>query len=120
MPFNYDHKLIGNAKNLRKDMTPWERKLWYMFLCRYPIPFQRQKAIGSYIADFYCFRAGLIIELDGSQHYDPEIAKYDNLRTEMLERYGVRVIRIPNNEIDHNFAGVCEYIDAEVKKSLHT
>ena len=66
----YNRENIPLAKALRKNMTPWERKLWYQFLRSYPVRFQRQKAIGNYIADFYCAKAGLVIELDGSQHYE--------------------------------------------------
>lgn len=96
-------------------MTPWERKLWFEFLRDYPIRFQRQKPIGDFIVDFYCFKAKLIIELDGSQHYDKDEMKKDKIRTEKLERFNLTVIRIPNNEIDENFDGVCEYIDKVVR-----
>ena len=61
----YNKANIPLAKTLRKNMTPWERKLWYEFLRNYPIRCQRQKAIGNYIADFYCAKAKLVIELDG-------------------------------------------------------
>ena len=65
----YNKVNIPLAKTLRKNMTPWERKLWYEFLRSYPIRFQRQKAIGNYIVDFYCAKVGLVIELDGGGHY---------------------------------------------------
>ena len=81
---SYNKENIPLAKNLRKNMTPWERKLWYEFLRNYPLRFQRQKAIGNYIADFYCAKAGLVIELDGGGHYTPEQAEKDNLRTKEL------------------------------------
>ena len=96
-------------------MTPWERKLWYEFLRFYPIRFQRQKSIGNYIADFYCAKAGLVIELDGGGHYTPEQAEKDNLRTKELESMNLTVIRICNLDIDRNFSGVCEHIDMTVK-----
>lgn len=114
----YNKNNIPLAKNLRKNMTPWERKLWYEFLRSYPVRFQRQKCIGDFIVDFYCAKAGLVIELDGSQHYFDEYKIKDCIRAEKLERENLVVIRIPNNEIDANFTGVCEYIDNEVKKSL--
>ena len=111
----YNKANIPLAKTLRKNMTPWERKLWYAFLRNYPIRFQRQKAIGNYIVDFYCAKAGLVIELDGSGHYTAEQAEKDVLRTKDLERMELTVIRICNLDIDRNFPGVCEYIDLTVK-----
>ena len=106
------------ARQLRKEMTPWERKLWYLFLKDYPIRFQRQKCIDNYIADFYCFQAKLVIELDGGGHYDPESEKKDTQRTNILENYGLKVIRFCNTDIDKNFYGVCTVIDNEVKIRL--
>ncbi len=114
LPYNKSN--ISLAKNLRKNMTPWERKLWYEFLSTYPVRFQRQKAIGNYIVDFYCAKARLVIELDGSQHYNKTDMLKDRIRTEKLEEFNLTVIRIPNNEIDENFYGVCEYIDGFIKK----
>ena len=106
------------ARQLRKNMTPWERKLWYCFLKDYPIRFQRQKCIDNYITDFYCFRAKLIIELDGGGHYNPESENKDSYRTKILEKYGLKVIRFCNTDIDKNFYGVCTVIDKEVKQRL--
>ncbi len=103
---------------MRKNMTPEERHLWYDFLKGYPIRFNRQKIIGKYIVDFYSAKAKLIIELDGSQHYEENGVLKDNERTKFLEQYGFNIIRIPNNEINQNFRGVCEYIDLCVKQSL--
>ena len=103
------------ARQLRKEMTPWERKLWYCFLKDYPVRFQRQKCIDQYIADFYCFRAKLVIELDGGGHYCPESEKKDQHRTETLNQYGLKVLRFCNTDIDKNFYGVCTVIDQEVK-----
>ena len=99
-------------------MTPWERKLWYCFLKDYPIRFQRQKCIDQYIVDFYCFRAKLVIELDGGGHYNPENSRKDNIRTINLEKNGVKVIRFCNKDVDNNFYGVCTVIDNEVKSRL--
>jgi len=110
----YSKSNIPLAKALRKNMTPWERKLWYEFLRGYPIRFQRQKAIGNYIVDFYCAKAGLVVELDGGGHYTPEQAEKDMLRTKELEAMRLTVIRICNLDIDRNFGGVCEYIDLTV------
>ena len=99
-------------------MTPWERKLWYQFLRNYPSRFQRQKAIGEYIVDFYCAKARIVIELDGGGHYEIDQQNKDAVRTHTLESIGLIVLRIPNNEIDRNFIGVCECIDMVVKQSI--
>ena len=114
----YNPANIPLAKTLRKNMTPWERKLWYAFLRSYPIRFQRQKAIGNYIVDFYCARAQLVVELDGGGHYFPEQMQADAMRTEALEQMGLRVIRICNLDVDRNFRGVCEFLDLQVRQSL--
>ncbi len=107
------------ARQLRKNMTPWERKLWYCFLKDYPIRFQRQKCIDHYIADFYCFRAKLVIELDGGGHYNPSAELYDHNRTSTIEKYGLQVIRFCNTDIDKNFYSVCTVVDNAVKKRIH-
>ena len=118
MQRKHNKQLVPLAKQLRKEMTAEERHLWYDFLRSYPVRFSRQKVLGNYIADFYCAQGRLVIELDGSQHYEEEAAANDAERTAFLEGYGLRVLRIPNNEIHRNFSGVCEYIDAAVKQSL--
>ena len=115
---DYDKKNIPLAKAVRKNMTPWERKLWYDFLHNYPIRFQRQKAIGNYIADFYCAKARLIIELDGGGHYTTEQKIKDEHRTNDLNTMNLTVARICNLDIDRNFRGVCAYIDRLVQNSL--
>ena len=102
----YNKENISLAKTLRKNMTPWERKLWYEFLRSYPIRFQRQKAIDNFVADFYCHEAKLIIEIDGSQHYTSEGKHHDSFRTEILEGYDLKVIRFTNQQINKNFDGV--------------
>jgi len=110
--------LIPNARALRKNMTKEERHLWYDFLRTYPVKFTRQKVLGKYIADFYSAEAKLIIELDGSQHYEGDGAVKDAERTAYLEQYGLTVARIPNNQVNQEFRAVCEYIDNLVKQSL--
>ena len=114
----YNKANIPLAKILRKNMTPWERKLWYEFLRNYPLRFQRQKAIGNYIIDFYCAKARLVIELDGGGHYTTVQIKKDKDRTKELEGMNLTVLRICNLDIDRNFSGVCEFIDLAVKNSL--
>ena len=118
MQSKYNNRLIPLAKQMRKEMTKEERRLWYDYLRGYPVRFSRQKVLGKYIADFYCAKARLVIELDGSQHFDNANIRKDDERTAFIERYGLRVIRIPNNEVSQNFSGVCEYIDLAVKQSL--
>ncbi len=118
MDIKYNKNIIPLAKSLRKNMTKEERHLWYDFLRSYPIKFTRQKVMGKYIADFYCAKAKLIIELDGSQHFEKINIEKDSERTKYLEQFGVSIIRIPNNEVNQNFRGVCEYIDNLIKQSL--
>ena len=114
MPYSSKNKLY--ARKLRKEMTPWERKLWYLFLSKYPVRFQRQKPIGNYILDFYCAASKLAIELDGGGHYSPMSSEKDELRTKTINQYGIEVIRFCNLDIDHNFDGVCFVIDKTVKE----
>lgn len=89
----YNKSNVPLAKVPRKNMTPWERKLWYEFLRGYPIRFQRQKSLGNFIADFYCAKVGLVVELDGGGHGGPEQAQKDAERTEAFESMGLKVLR---------------------------
>ncbi len=114
----HNKQLVPFAKQLRKEMTKEERHLCYDFLRTYPVRFSRQKVLGKYIADFYSAQAKLVIELDGSQHYEEIGVQKDTERTTFLEGYGLKMIRIPNNEVSRNFRGVCEDIDTAVKQSL--
>ncbi len=107
------------AQNLRKNMTREEKKLWYQFLKTYPIQFKRQYQIGCYFADFYCYQAGLVIELDGSQHCEPDAVLYDKIRTEFLSSQGFLVLRISNLDVNQNFRAVCDHIDRIVRKRSH-
>ena len=115
---DYERSNIPLAKELRKNMTPWENRLWYQFLRGYPTRFQRQKCIDNYIVDFYCAAARIALELDGGGHYEPEQYSADLERTKNLEKQGIRVLRICNTDVDTNFEAVCDFIDNEVKKSL--
>ena len=114
----HNKQLVPFAKQLRKEMTKEERHLWYDFLRTYSIKFNRQKVLGRYIADFYSAQARLVIELDGGGHYTEEAKQHDEERTAFLEAYGLTVVRIPNNEVNSNFRGVCDYIDLLVGQSL--
>ncbi len=110
MPYLYEHDNISRAKLLRKQMTKEERRLWFEFLRDYPIKVYRQRAIGPYIVDFYCSKARLVIELDGSQHFQPDGLRKDMERTAYLEQQGLMVLRIPNDRVMKEFENVCEYI----------
>lgn len=110
--------LTKTSQNLRRNMTKEERHLWYDFLKSYPVQFNRQRVIGNYIVDFYCHKAKLIIELDGSQHYQEANREYDDSRTKYLNSLGLALVRIPNNEIRESFPSVCELIDQVVKDRL--
>ena len=118
MSIKYNGDNIPLAKELRKNATPEERHLWYDFLRHYEIRFQRQKSIGNFIADFYCHKAKLVIELDGAQHYTPEGRGYDEFRTSRLEGYDRIVIRFTNWQIKTNFDGVCKFVDKIVKQRI--
>ena len=82
----YNRKNIPLARELRKNMTPWERKLWYDFLRAYPTRFRRQEVLGNYIADFYCPKAKLVVELDGGGHYEEKQQERDSKRTLDLQK----------------------------------
>ena len=118
MQSKHNKQLVPFAKQLRKEMTKEERHLWYDFLRTYSVRFSRQKVLGKYIADFYSAEAKLVIELDGSQHYEDGNMESDAERTAFLKGYGLTVLRIPNNEVNKNFAGVCEHIDTVARQSL--
>ena len=118
MEKKYNKEIIPFAKELRKNMTKEERHLWYDFLREYPIKFTRQKVLGKYIADFYCAKANIVIELDGSQHYEDEGLLNDEKRTQYLNELGISVIRISNLDVLKNFEGVCEHINDVVKQRL--
>ena len=114
----YNAKNIEYARQLRKDMTKQERKLWYEYLKKSNYKWYKQRRIGNYIVDFYCDKLRLVLEIDGSQHYEEEQKEYDKARTKMLNACGISVLRIANNKIDDNFLGVCEYIDIVIGKIL--
>ena len=120
MPLQYNGKNTILAKNLRKNATKQEKHLWYDFLKDYEIKFQRQRPIDEFIADFYCQKANLVIEIDGNQHYSQDGIQKDAFRTERLELYGLTVIRFTNHQIDNEFYDVCEYIDKTVKSIIHS
>ena len=97
-------------------MTAEERHLWYDFLRPYPVKIMKQKPIGNYIVDFFCESAKLVIELDGSQHYEEDGLAADQNRTAYLERFGLMVVRYSNREINQEFRAVCENIDRLIQE----
>ena len=109
-------KLTDNAQKLRKNMTKEERHLWYDFLKTLPVTVNRQKVLGNYIVDFYISLHKIIIEIDGSQHYEEENAKKDVQRDEYLKKLGLNVLRYSNLDINKNFKSVCE----DILKNINT
>lgn len=103
-------KLTKHSQRLRKEMTPEEKQLWYQFLKKLPFTFHRQKVIGSYIVDFYCAKAMLVIELDGTQHFEAKGQNTDAQRDAFLRAHGIQVLRYSNRQINQEFSRVCEDI----------
>ena len=103
-------QLKAFSQALRKNMTKEERRLWYAFLKTLPIPVHRQKAIGNYIVDFYCARAKVVIELDGSQHFESNGKLHDTARDVFLQNQGITVLRYSNLDVNRCFRRVCEDI----------
>ena len=108
MQYNYNKNLVSSAQELRKNMTPEERHLWYDFLKRLPVTVNRQKNIGNYIVDFYIASARIVIEIDGVQHKMPEQHEADMKRDDDLRRLGNTVLRYTNQDIRHRFNTVCQ------------
>ena len=112
---SYRVKLTRRAQALRRDPTPAEKKLWFEFLRDLPCKFTRQKPIGYYVADFYCSRERLVIELDGDSHFTETAERYDRRRTDALELQGLRVMRFTNVEVLQNFESVCAAVRAALE-----
>ena len=104
---DYNKKLVGMAQELRKNMTPEEKQLWYQFLKKLPVTVNRQKNIGDFIVDFYISSADIVIEIDGRQHKMKDNAEADRLRDEELGRRGLKVLRYNNQSVRNNFNAVC-------------
>lgn len=117
IPRNND--ILENARNLRRDMTPHERKLWYLFLQKYPVKIYKQRIIGPYLVDSYCASAKLVIEIDGSQHFEDKGRAYDATRSAYLQSLGLHILRYSNADIDRYFDRVCESIHQQVEKYKH-
>lgn len=112
LPYNPDLK--ERARKLRKNMTPAEKKLWYQYLRNFKFPVLRQKPLDHYIADFYCAKLKLVIEIDGDSHYTNEGLLYDQRRTEILEKYGLKVLRFTNHDVMKNLQGVIKMIELQI------
>lgn len=111
--YNGDYKSF--AQKLRREMTRQEKHLWYDYLKTHPATFRRQKQFGRYIVDFYCAGAKLVIELDGSQHYDPEGKQDDAARDSALAQLGLTVLRFSNDDVDRHFDSVCAAIERHLQ-----
>lgn len=92
-------------------MTVAEKKLWYGYLRTFPHRVHRQRPIHHYIVDFYCPKLKLVIEVDGDSHFTPKAQEYDRKRTEILEGYDLQVLRFTNEQVNHNFEGVCQTVE---------
>lgn len=109
---------MEKAKDLRKNMTPEEKKLWYGFLREYPVRFLHQRVVDDYILDFYCSKARLCIEIDGFQHEAVANREHDGVRSAKLSQFGITTIRFPNEQINLDFGEVCRIIDNKVKELM--
>ncbi len=110
----YNRQLVEKAKELRKNMTPTERKLWYGYLRTFNFRVLRQRPIDNFIVDFFCAQFKLVIEVDGEGHFTDEGKDYDWERTQILEGYGLKVLRFSNDEVLQDWEGVCRRIEEEI------
>ena len=114
-PLKYNKRNKPFAQALRREMTKQERHLWYDYLCNCPLRFRRQKQFGDYIVDFYCAESKLVVEIDGSQHYEPEEKARDEARTTYLNSLGLQVVPFSNYQVDRHLDGVCATIEAMIR-----
>jgi very-short-patch-repair endonuclease len=108
----YNTKLKEFSQELRKNMTDAELLLWSK-LRRIQLKgfqFYRQRIIGNYIADFYCAKASLVVELDGGQHFTDEGTEADRKRDDYMERQGIKVLRFSDRDVFKNLEGVMQRI----------
>ncbi|MFB2917553.1 MULTISPECIES: endonuclease domain-containing protein [Aerosakkonema] len=108
----YNPQLVARAKELRKNPTPAEKKLWQNYLRNFKFRILRQRPIDNFIVDFYCAALRLVIEVDGERHFTDEGQDYDRERTQILQGYGLKVVRFTNDEVWNNFEGVCRQIES--------
>lgn len=112
----YDKKLKSRADELRKNMTQQEWNLWYFYLRNHRLKWYRQRIIDRFIVDFYCHAAKLVIEIDGKQHYMDQGIVYDTERTQVLQGYGLKVLRYTNQQLVDNFQEVCWDIEKNLQQ----
>ena len=112
----YDKKLKSRADELRKNMTQQEWNLWYFYLRNHRLKWYRQRIIDRFIVDFYCHAAKLVIEIDGKQHYTEQGIAYDVERTQVLQGYGLKVLRYTNQQVECNFQEVCWDIEKNLQQ----
>ena len=112
----YDKKLKSRADELRKNMTQQEWNLWYFYLRNHRLKWYRQRIIDRFIVDFYCHAAKLVIEIDGKQHYTDQGIVYDTERTQVLQGYGLKVLRYTNQQLVDNFQEVCWDIERNLQQ----
>lgn len=112
----YDKKLKSRADELRKNMTQQEWNLWYFYLRNHRLKWYRQRIIDRFIVDFYCHAAKLVIEIDGKQHYTEQGIAYDVERTQVLQEYGLKVLRYTNQQLEDNFQEVCWDIERNLQQ----
>jgi very-short-patch-repair endonuclease len=110
----YNRQLVEKAKELRKNMTPAERKLWYDYLKTFKFRVLRQRPIDNFIVDFFCAQLKLVIEVDGEGHFTNDGKDYDWERTQILEGYGLKVLRFTNDEVLQDWEGVCWRIEESI------
>jgi very-short-patch-repair endonuclease len=108
----YNPQLVARAKELRRNPTPAEKKLWQEYLRTFKFRVLRQRPIDHFIVDFYCASLKLVIEVDGDRHFTETGKLYDSERTQVLEGYGLRVIRFTNEQVINHFESVCQQIKA--------
>jgi very-short-patch-repair endonuclease len=118
LPYNKNLKIF--AQQLRENMTDAEKHLWWKIKMKQVkgLIFYRQKPIGEYIVDFYCPKAKLAIEIDGSHHLVGETIEYDRIRDDYLSSLGLRVLRFTNNDVLNNMKRVLEEIEEEVDRKI--
>ena len=114
----YRQDLREKAQILRKNMTPQEKHLWYDFLRDYRPRFYRQKPMLTYILDFYCPKARIAVEIDGSQHFEEDAMLYDESRTQELHDIGIDILRYTNRDVENAFESVCLSIEAAIKEKI--
>ena len=106
----YNPTLVKRAQELRKNMTPEERHLWYDLLKRLPLTVKRQHNIENFIVDFYIPKKKIVIEIDGIQHLEEEHLQNDQKRDEELSDWGITVLRYSNEDINKRFSTVANNI----------